>query len=457
MTRNWEEGYNFSVAMQPEYLNIWFQECLSRVGGWLPHDHRAHKDWLNGVIEDVENDTKPLHPVIQEFKDLIEKNTRVYMLFEAMFQEVPKKKPYNNDMSGHTQIRDYQHLLQVFNHLLTEAPSWNDKAHKVGTVGLPINAVLDWPMGTPSGWAAFLDPDVNAIIKRMLNVWGEFLSSPKSAETLDNTSSGWFGETGLTDLTHVANIGQTNHKFEAMFHCDPSKQYHGFTSWDDFFTRHFREEIRPIAEPDNDDVIANACESMPYNFATNVKFRDHFWLKGQPYSVYDMLGQDTLAEQFTGGSIYQAFLSALSYHRWHAPISGKVKKAYVIDGTYYSEPLFEGLGEPGNVKIDIKGEATGQGYITHTATRAVVFFEADNPKIGLMAFMGVGMSEVSTCDITVKEGQHVKKGDEIGMFHFGGSTHCLLFRKGVKVTGFPEANKDREHNVPVRSKVAVVE
>jgi phosphatidylserine decarboxylase len=69
--------------------------------------------------------------------------------------------------------------------------------------------------------------------------------------------------------------------------------------------------------------------------------------------------------------------------------------------------------------------------------------------------MGIGMTEVSTCDITVKEGQHVKKGDEIGMFHFGGSSHCVLFRKGVELDGFPNTN-EAEQNVPVRSKLAVV-
>ncbi|KAF2107311.1 Phophatidylserine decarboxylase-domain-containing protein [Lophiotrema nucula] len=430
---------------------------MHRVGGWLPSDHRAHKDWLSGKIEQAENDPRPLHPVIQEFQDLIESNTRIFMLFSSMFQEIPSKKPYANDPTGHKQIHDYPHMLQLFNHLLTEAPSWNDKSHRVGMVGLPINAVLDWPMGTPSGWAAFLDPDVNKIIKKMLNAWGEFLSSPDSRAGLDNSSSGWFSETGVSDLASVANLGKSSHKFEDLFHCDPSQPYHGFKSWDDFFTRHFKEGIRPVASPDNDDVIANACESTTYNYTYDVKFRDQFWVKGQPYSVFDMLGQDELAEQFTGGTIYQAFLSALSYHRWHAPVRGTVKKTYVIDGTYYSEPLFEGIGDPNNEtrEIDMGGETTGQGYITHTATRAVIFIEADNPKIGLMAFMGVGMSEVSTCDITVKEGQHIDKGDEIGMFHFGGSTHCLMFRKGVNVKGFPEPGG--VYNVPVRSQVANVE
>lgn len=314
-------------------------------------------------------------------------------------------------------------------------------------------------MGTPSGYAAFLDPEINAMLKKVLNAWGEYLRSPASADVLNSTSNGWFGETGHRDLTTVAKIGPTateTLEFHQMFHCDPSAPNYGFKSWDDFFTRLFRDGMRPVAEPDNDRVLANACESRPFRLAHNVKGRDRFWIKSQPYSVLDMLAHDQYAEQFVGGTIYQAFLSALSYHRWHTPVSGKVVKAFVADGTYYSEPLFEGVGNPlpHAQDIDIAGQVTSQAYITSTATRAIIFIEADEPAIGLMAFIGVGMAEVSTCDITVKEGQHITKGDEIGMFHFGGSTHCLLFRKGVNVSGFPEPGM--EENMPVRSRLAVV-
>lgn len=301
-----------------------------------------------------------------------------------------------------------------------------------------------------------MDADVNAMLKKVLNAWGEFLQSPKSAEiALSTGQAGWFSETGVSELTLVANnAAGTNQKFEDLFQCDPSKQYYGFNSWDNFFTRLFKEDARPVASPDDDSVIANACESKPYNYQYDVKLRDRFWIKGQPYSITDMLDHDELAPQFEGGSIYQAFLSALSYHRWHSPVTGTIKKAYVIDGTYYSEPLFEGIGDPNKAEINMSGETTSQVYLTAVATRAVIFIEADNPDIGLMCFLGVGMAEVSTCDITVKEGQKVKKGDQIGMFHFGGSTHCLMFRKGVDVRGFPEPS--REANVPVRSAVATV-
>ncbi|KAK0201287.1 hypothetical protein DFS33DRAFT_1358746 [Desarmillaria ectypa] len=41
-----------------------------------------------------------------------------------------------------------------------------------------------------------------------------------------------------------------------------------------------------------------------------------------------------------------------------------------------------------------------------------------------MCFIAVGMAEVSTCEVTVQEGQVLKKGDQMGIFHFGGSTHA---------------------------------
>ncbi|KAF2997356.1 hypothetical protein E8E13_003887 [Curvularia kusanoi] len=429
---------------------------VHRTGSWLPADHRHVRDWISDIIEHVDKNPKDLHPVIKEFKELIENNTRIYLLVNAMFEEIPTKKPYANDPEGHKQVRDYQHMLELFDHLLTTAPSWSDRNYSVGMVGTPFNAILDWPMGTPSGYAFFLDPEVNKMLKKTLNAWGEFLSSPDSAYVLGEDSNGWFSKHGTEDLAMTANNGQTDYTFDELFKCDPSKKYKGYTSWDDFFTRAVHEDKRPVASPEDDDVIANCCESKPYKVARGIKARDNFWAKGQNYSLKDMLAQDPWYEKYVGGTIYQAFLSALSYHRWHSPISGKIVKSYKVDGTYFSEPLFTGIGDPNSKDgADKAGEKTGQGYLTATATRAIIFIEADNKKLGTVCFLGIGMTEVSTCDTTVKEGDHVKKGDQLGMFHFGGSSHCVIFEKGIELEGFPDT-ENPQHNVPVRSKLAVV-
>lgn len=105
-------------------------------------------------------------------------------------------------------------------------------------------------------------------------------------------------------------------------------------------------------------------------------------------------------------------------------------KAYVVSGSYYLENLYQSFlsNNP-----DTSAPDRSQGFLTAVATRALIFIEADNPAIGLMCVMPVGMAEVSSCDITVKPGEHVNKGDPLGMFHFGGSTHCLFFRPGVNL------------------------
>ena len=152
----------------------------------------------------------------------------------------------------------------------------------------------------------------------------------------------------------------------------------------------------------------------------------------------------------------QAFLSALSYHRWHSPVSGTVVKTKVINGSYYSEPLSEGFADPDGP--DPSAPNNSQGYITEVATRALIYIQADNPLIGLMCFMAVGMAEVSTCDITVKEGQHISKGEQTGMFHFGGSTHCLIFRPEtlIEFDFHGQTPSLDTSNIPLNSKIATV-
>ena len=205
-----------------------------------------------------------------------------------------------------------------------------------------------------------------------------------------------------------------------------------------------------MASPDDDAVIANACESAPYRIKRDVQLVDRFWIKAQPYSLQHMLAMDPLAGLFAGGTVYQAFLSALSYHRWHSPVSGRIVKTRLIDGSYYAEALSEGY--------DPAGPNDSQGYITQVASRALIFIEADNPDIGLMAVMFVGMAEVSSTEITVFEGQHVKKGDQLGMFHFGGSTHCLIFRPGVNLQFDMHGQSPGLHseNIPLRARIATV-
>lgn len=394
------------------------------VGKWLPSDQEFENKWVKKVYEEAKSEeNNKLLPPVQALKELIESNRYIWNLFQMMFDEIPQKDV--DTPAGTPQVRDYHELLLVLNRLIQRAPKFNT----TGLVDTPINAVLDYPMGTRAGYVLFNDPRVNVKMKNILDYWGRYLQSEESSYVLNTSDKGWLSPYALNEMAKEA--GGDNFVDLFAVHSTDVKQKLGYTSWDDFFTRKFKPGIRPVASPDDDDVIANACESAPFRIAHDVPLKAKFWIKGQPYSLIDLLHNDPWTSKFEGGTLYQAFLSALSYHRWNSPVSGKIVKAYNLDGTYYGEALAQGFENPNGP--DKVAANNSQAFLTSTATRAVIFIQADNPKIGLMCFVAVGMGDVSNNEITVRIGQHVNKGDQLGMFHFGGSTHVLLFRPEVKL------------------------
>jgi phosphatidylserine decarboxylase len=396
----------------------------SRVGHWLPADRKALNAWLAKTREAAGKKTAPVNPVILELQETIEGDPVLLMYFTQMFEQQPSFAPPPD--TGDIKIRDYHELLQILDHVLTTAPEFTT----VGMVGCPINAVLDFPMITPAGLAAFTSAKLNRALKKVLTAWAQFLDSPASLYVLNETPAGWLCPAAF-EAIHM----------DEYVH-DPKAPFYGFQSWNDFFIRRFKPGTRPIAEPHNPKAIVSACESAPFAIATNVKAQDAFWIKSQPYSLQQML-DGHFVDEFLGGTVYQAFLSAENYHRWHSPVSGTIKMIRHVEGAYYAEAAQEGF--------DPLGPNNSQGYIAHVNTRALIFIEADEAAIGLLCFVAVGMAEVSSCVLSVKQGQHVNKGDEIGFFQFGGSSHCLVFRRGAVAAFAVQSIPQGEHgaNSPI--------
>lgn len=376
----------------------------ARLGSWLPSDPGVLNTWLKKTIEQADKKKHRFQPVILEFQEMIESDPVMLMYFTQMFEQQPAFPPPKG--SGDVKIKNYHQMLHVVNYVLTTAPEFNNTE----MVGFPINAILDFPMITPAGLAAFVSQKVNCMLRKVLKVWTEFLDSQNSLYVLNDTPTGWLCEEALKA------IGMED------FIYDAKAPFYGFKSWNDFFIRQFKPNIRPVASPDDPKVIVSACESQPFAISTAVKKQDTFWIKSQPYSLEQLL-DGKLVSDFVGGTVYQAYLSAEKYHRWHSPVSGVIKMIHHVEGTYYAEAASEGF--------DPVGPNNSQGYIAHVATRVLIFIEAAEPSIGLMCVIPIGMAEVSSCLVTVKEGQAVSKGDQIGYFQFGGSTHCLVFRPGA--------------------------
>jgi phosphatidylserine decarboxylase len=388
-----------------------------RHAGWLP-EQAGLEAWLTGHRERAAEDKGELHPAVAAFGQLIDSDPVIRMLAARMLEEVPNGKQYSE-----RHVRDVPEMLRLINAVLTSAPEYSEDS----MVMTPIGAILDWASGTPAGFEAFRDPRVNAALKEILDAWCRFLDGPESRYVLTDAPGGWRSP----EARKAVGIDQFQH--------DPDDEHWGFRSWNDFFTRRFREDARPVAAPDDDSVIVSACESTAYAITHDVRRTDEFWVKSEPYSLHDMLAGDEAVDHFVGGTVYQAYLSALNYHRWHSPVAGTVVRAFTVGGTYYSEADSQGAGavEP----------QRSQGYLAHVAARAVFVLEADDPGIGLVAFVPVGMSDVSSCRIgdDIAPGHHVAKGDELGYFQFGGSTYCLVFGPGV-VTSFAAAAIPQPHD-----------
>ncbi|EDZ63070.1 phosphatidylserine decarboxylase [Sulfurimonas gotlandica GD1] len=345
-------------------------------------------------------------PVMQEFKKFVSEDAIARMYFTQMIEQVPqyyKKNPLPN-----VYLENIDHMIYLINDALRMAPEYND----TDLVGCRINSILNWTMNVPAGYAAFRNDNVNTMFKKILDDYSSYLNSEASLSSLNDGPTGWKSETAKKKL----------HMEEYKY--NKNDKYWGFKSWNDFFTRELKDGMRPIEEKENPKAIVSACDSEVFAIKHKVKKTDSFWIKTQPYSLNDMLNNDKLAESFVGGDVYQAFLSAFKYHRWHSPVSGTIKKAYIKQGTYYSGLESQGI-DPGSPNYS-------QGYISHVATRAIIFIEADDP-IGLMVVMPVGMAEISSCVLNekIKPGYKIKKGEELGYFQFGGSSYCLIFRPDV--------------------------
>lgn len=295
-------------------------------------------------------------------------------------------------------------------------------------------------MNTRTGSQILARNDINSHLATILKEWGQFLSSQAPQSVIHTQEGGWVSHQARKELLSAVNTAHNSAfkapSFEDAFVCDPSHSSYGFQSWDDFFTRRFRPEIRPVACPEDDSVIVNPCESQPFAVANDVLEKQQYSLKGTTYSFQGMLDNDPIASSFAGGTVYQGWLSLFNYHRWHAPVAGTVVKILQISGTYFvADPAngFEMVDSANRPCPDRQAPDASLKLITTIATRTIIVLNAEDARLGMVGFIAVGMSDVSSCVATVKVGDRVSKGQEIGSFHFGGSSYCLLFQPGVSL------------------------
>lgn len=243
-------------------------------------------------------------------------------------------------------------------------------------------------------------------LREFANDWGAFLDTEESLP-----------------ISAMASF-IANPMYNIPWYADNAK---GWTTFNKFFYRQFnganekgQTPLRPIAEPDNNNAIVSAADctykaEYPIDKDGNV-----LGIDGAPtavtlkethtvYTVHDLLQDAELAKHFHGGTFVHYFLNPFDYHRFHAPVKGKVMACKAVPGQVYLDVNLTSEGQ-----FDAPDTAEG-GYEFRQA-RGVFVVDGGDP-VGMVAAIPIGMAQVSGVLMNHGlTGQHVAKGDEFGQF-----------------------------------------
>ncbi|MBP7141895.1 MAG: phosphatidylserine decarboxylase [Opitutaceae bacterium] len=191
-----------------------------------------------------------------------------------------------------------------------------------------------------------------------------------------------------------------------------------FRTFNEFFTRALKPEARPIFEPGNEHIAIFPADGRHLAFA-NVDETDGFYVKGARFSLADLLQDPTQTAMFAGGAMVISRLCPTDYHRFHFPVSGVPDAGRLINGWLYSV-------SPVALRINVRRLVQNKRRVTLLRDTA----------FGTVAMIAVGATNVGSIVETYVEDRRVGKGEEKGMFKFGGSCVITLFQKGrIRIDG----------------------
>ncbi len=394
--------------------------------GYLPLDRSSVDRWLRTLAKEAvkqPDDVAKYERSVRELARLIEIDGIVRMYVTEMIDQVPDQ---------YKTVHTINELLKALNHIVLRAPLYNADPAKQNF--FPFYSLFLYMMYTRAGEAAFRNDAFNAAVRRILTQWCAHLDSAASRKVLNTGTHGWLSPSAYA----YCNLGE-------FVIPDRSAPHWGFASFNAFFHRQIQPAARPIAGPDDPRVIVSPNDGTVYKLARGVRLEDRFWLKGQPYSLRNMMDDSTFAGRFAGGDVLQTFLAGNDYHRWHAPISGTVREVRRMPGLMFSQLRSLGFHPNDPSKLP-------QGYDASVNTRGLVMIESDDPAIGMACVIPIGITEVSSVRFEVEVGQRVRKGAELGYFSYGGSSLCVVFESGAieRFTLGPPPEDGEEYSVPVK-------
>ncbi|MDC0714364.1 phophatidylserine decarboxylase associated domain-containing protein [Stigmatella sp. ncwal1] len=343
---------------------------------------------------------RDLAPSVQALADYVRRpeNKFLRIYIGNMLDGANQKNPIN--------IKTPTDFFQQLDNALHSYPKYDSNF----MAALPFYTVLQPFMENTYGYYFFTNEAVRPYFADILKAYHANLETPASLAYLNDSYGNWLSEEACQYLSMNDYV------------YDPAKPHGGFTSWNEFFIRAFKDfdTSRPCAPDPTGKRVISPVDGQVWKISKQVQREAAFDIKGEQYYLTDLLAESAespLLQPFVDGLAVQIVLMPFNYHRWHSPVTGKIKKVHTVPGYFFAQPAPD------------QDYAASFPFLSHVNTRTIVFIEPENPSIGQIAMVFVGLTEVSSCEATIQEGASVQRGDEIGHFAFGGSTCCTLFEK----------------------------
>jgi len=179
-----------------------------------------------------------------------------------------------------------------------------------------------------------------------------------------------------------------------------------YKSFNSFFSREIKEGYRPISANTSELIAPCDGKLTAYQITTNSVFK----IKNSAYSISSLLQDKRLADDFIGGVCLIFRLMPQDYHRY----------CYIDDGEIVNRKRIKGV-------LHTVRPISVQKYNVYTQnSREYVVLNTKN--FGKVIQMEVGALFVGRIANLKTKGTFTR-GEEKGMFEFGGSTIVMLFQK----------------------------
>lgn len=183
-----------------------------------------------------------------------------------------------------------------------------------------------------------------------------------------------------------------------------------FKTFNEFFYRALKPGARPIADGDRVAVLPADGRHLAL---PNGDAAAGFYAKGQRFDLKSFLGDEKLAARFAGGAMLISRLCPVDYHRFHFPVAGMPGEPRLINGFLYS----------------VSPIALRQNLAYLWENKRMVTL-VQSPEFGEVAVCEIGATMVGSIFQSFVMGRAVVKGEEKGLFKFGGSCVVTLFQPG---------------------------